>query len=204
MSIQDLRTVLPPDAFETFIRCSIFDKTAFCLGEKEGMLVSIECGSWYNRVGDFKYQFGIGENSYCIPMDQHAWPDKSAPLLRNVWSMALSAMMVECEQFIYLWESKVVDRFASLQMLHLFFVFLMTLNCPCRMPTNNYIVCYLMIWGYFYSILIWFPLCLSFFLLCNCMKLCWFLKFLQSCIAYTWKPYTLPHNWTRIDYSHEL
>ena len=31
--------VLPPNAFETFFRGSSFDKTAFCLGEKQGRLV---------------------------------------------------------------------------------------------------------------------------------------------------------------------
>ena len=45
--------VVPPDAFETFRCGSIFDKTAFCLGEKEVMLVNDECSSCYNRVGDF-------------------------------------------------------------------------------------------------------------------------------------------------------
>ena len=45
--------VLPPDAFETFLHGSILDKTAFCLGEKQGMLVNDEYSSWYNRVGDF-------------------------------------------------------------------------------------------------------------------------------------------------------
>ena len=35
-----LKTVLPPDAFETFLRGNMFDKTAFCLGEKEGMLIN--------------------------------------------------------------------------------------------------------------------------------------------------------------------
>ena len=48
-----------------------------------------------------KYQFGIGEHNYCTSTDQHAWPDKAA-LLQSVWSMALHAMTVECEQFIYL------------------------------------------------------------------------------------------------------
>ena len=28
-------------------------KTAFCLGEKLGILVNNECSSWYNRVDDF-------------------------------------------------------------------------------------------------------------------------------------------------------
>ena len=79
--------------------CSI--KTALCLGEKQGMLVNDECSSWYNRVGDFLYQFGIEENSYCTPTNQHAWPDKTTPLLWSVWSSALSTMTVECKRFIY-------------------------------------------------------------------------------------------------------
>ena len=32
-----LKTVIPPDAFENFLRGNIFDKTSFCLGEKEGI-----------------------------------------------------------------------------------------------------------------------------------------------------------------------
>ena len=48
-----LKMVLPPDAFETLLCGSLFDKTAFCLGEKEGMLVNVECSSWCNRVGYF-------------------------------------------------------------------------------------------------------------------------------------------------------
>ena len=33
-------------------------------------------------------------------MDQHAWSNRTTPL-QSVWSMVLSAMMVECELFIY-------------------------------------------------------------------------------------------------------
>ena len=33
-----LKQVLPPDTFEAFLFASIFDKTAFCLGEKQGKL----------------------------------------------------------------------------------------------------------------------------------------------------------------------
>ena len=40
-----LKTVLPPDAFEAFFHGSIFDKTAFCLGKKQGMLVNDEYSS---------------------------------------------------------------------------------------------------------------------------------------------------------------
>ena len=53
------------------------------------MLVNNESSSLSNRVGD---QFGIGENSYCILTDQHAWPDKANPLHQSVWSLALSTM----------------------------------------------------------------------------------------------------------------
>ena len=42
-----------PDALETFLRGSIFDKIAFCLGENQVMLVNDVCSSWCNRVGDF-------------------------------------------------------------------------------------------------------------------------------------------------------
>ena len=31
----------------------LFDKTSFCSGEKQGMLINDECRSWYNRVDDF-------------------------------------------------------------------------------------------------------------------------------------------------------
>ena len=37
---------------------SAFDKTVFCLGEKQDILVKVECSSWYNRIGDFGYRFG--------------------------------------------------------------------------------------------------------------------------------------------------
>ena len=43
-----------------------------------------------------------GENSYCTPVDQHVWPDKTTPLLQSVWSMAPSAIMIQCEWFIYI------------------------------------------------------------------------------------------------------
>ena len=47
------------------------------------------------------YYYYYWRNSYCIPTYQHAWLDKSTPLVWSAWSMALSAMMVECERFIY-------------------------------------------------------------------------------------------------------
>ena len=48
-----LKAVLPMDTFEAFLRGSISNKTAFCLGAKQGMLVNNEGSSWYNRVGNF-------------------------------------------------------------------------------------------------------------------------------------------------------
>ena len=42
---QYLKTVLPPDAFETFFVVTLLIKTAFCLREKEGMLINDECSS---------------------------------------------------------------------------------------------------------------------------------------------------------------
>ena len=58
---------------------------------------------WYNTVPNFlKYQFGIRENRFCLLMDQYAWPNRANPL-QSVWSMTLTAMMVECEWLIYLY-----------------------------------------------------------------------------------------------------
>ena len=48
-----LKRVLLLDDFEAFLCSSSFDKTVFCLGEKQGMLINDECSCWYNRVGDF-------------------------------------------------------------------------------------------------------------------------------------------------------
>ena len=47
-----LNQVLPPDTLKPFCG-SIFAKTVFCLGKKQGMLVHDEGSSWYNREGDF-------------------------------------------------------------------------------------------------------------------------------------------------------
>ena len=48
-----LKEVLPPDTFEAFLGASIFDKTAFCLREKQYTLGNNVCSSWYDRIGDF-------------------------------------------------------------------------------------------------------------------------------------------------------
>ena len=72
------------DTFEACFHGSIFTKTEFCLGEKQGMLVSNESSSWYNRVGNFLYQFGIREKDFCTSMAQHAWPDRPTPAPEGV------------------------------------------------------------------------------------------------------------------------
>ena len=37
-----------------FDKTALFkNKTAFCSGEKQGILANDECSSWYNRVGNF-------------------------------------------------------------------------------------------------------------------------------------------------------
>ena len=43
------------DNSEAFLRGNTYDKTASCLGEKQGTckLVNNECSSWYNRVDSF-------------------------------------------------------------------------------------------------------------------------------------------------------
>ena len=47
-----------------------------------------------------KYQFKIGKTKLDTAMDQDAWSDRTTTL-QSVWSMALSVMTVECEQFVY-------------------------------------------------------------------------------------------------------
>ena len=48
-----------------FFVVEFFDKTAFCLGEKEGMLVNDECSSRYNRAGDF-FVISLGQEQTVI------------------------------------------------------------------------------------------------------------------------------------------
>ena len=43
---------------------------------------------------------GIGINSFYMSMDEHTRPNKTNPL-QSARSMALSAMRVECERFLY-------------------------------------------------------------------------------------------------------
>ena len=63
-----MKQILTLEAFEAFNHSNIFDKAVFCLGEKQGMLINDECSSWYNRVGDFKCQFGIGGKEFYMAM----------------------------------------------------------------------------------------------------------------------------------------
>ena len=48
--LDSLKQILLPDAFEAFLNSSIFDKSVFCLGERQGMLLNDEYTSWYSRV----------------------------------------------------------------------------------------------------------------------------------------------------------
>ena len=45
ISLGYLKNVLPLVAFKAFLCGSIFDKTALCYGEAQGMLVNDECSS---------------------------------------------------------------------------------------------------------------------------------------------------------------
>ena len=65
-----MKQILTLEALEAFNCSSIVDKTVFCLGEKQGMVINDECSSWYNRVGDFLCQFGIGGKKFYMVMDQ--------------------------------------------------------------------------------------------------------------------------------------
>ena len=76
-------------------------KLCFVLGWKQGMFIKYYCSSWYySRVGDFCWQFGIGERKFCMLMDQPLM-SVTPTLLQSARSMALNAMAVECEWFIY-------------------------------------------------------------------------------------------------------
>ena len=63
--------------------------------------------------------------------DNHAWPDNTTPVLQSAWSMALSAMTIECERFIYLFTYSFIYLFTHtfscllcylLSVLHIFSV----------------------------------------------------------------------------------
>ena len=81
---------------EAFNYSSIFDKTVFCLGEKQGMLINDECSSWYNRVGDFfNVSLGWEERNFIWQWISSRGQLKQPPLL-SARSMAQSATTVEC------------------------------------------------------------------------------------------------------------
>ena len=65
---------------------SIFDKTAFCLGQKQGMLENGECSSWYNRAADFLVSVWVRRKHL-----------HTITPLHSAWSIALRVMTVECE-----------------------------------------------------------------------------------------------------------
>ena len=47
-----------------------------------------------------------------MAMDQHAWPDRATPL-QSVWSLALSAMTIECERLFYYSLNTIVHTFLA-------------------------------------------------------------------------------------------
>ena len=80
------------------MRCSVLDKTVFCLGEKQGMIVNNDCSLWYNRVGVFlmsvwerRKEISYGEGSvYKVSQN-----NPTIKCEANI--MAIIAMAVECE-----------------------------------------------------------------------------------------------------------
>ena len=64
------------------------------------MLINDECSNLYNRVGDFCCCFGIEERKSYTAMDRYTRSVRPTPL-KSARSMALSAMVVECERSIY-------------------------------------------------------------------------------------------------------
>ena len=89
-----LKEVLPLDASEALLHGSIFDNTAFCLGEKQGKLVNDECNFWYNRVGYFLVSVWDKENEFLYVNGSAYMGNRTTPL-QSVRSWALSAMTVE-------------------------------------------------------------------------------------------------------------
>ena len=63
-----LETVHPSDASETFLRRSIFDKTAFCLGEKEVMLVNDGVGDFIVSVWGQEKKLLYTDGSACMTL----------------------------------------------------------------------------------------------------------------------------------------
>ena len=76
---------------------SIFDKTTFCLGKKQDMLVNDECCFWYNRVGHLVWvrrkEILYGDESACTTEQPHS-------SVHGQWHWAL-------------WQLSVIDLFIT-------------------------------------------------------------------------------------------
>ena len=84
-----LKQVLVSDVFEAFVLHSIFDDS-ICLGEKQGMVVNNDCGSWYNRIGNF--DMGMMVRDWLIKFF------RVNPLLSaRPMAIHVTGVMVECE-----------------------------------------------------------------------------------------------------------
>ena len=82
-----------------FCHSNVFDIAVLCLREKQGMLVNNECGSWYNRVGNFCCWSGRRGKNYIVVIKTGSV--KPTPL-HIVSPMAQRTTVVECILFIYL------------------------------------------------------------------------------------------------------
>ena len=88
--------------FEAFLCANIFNKTVFVQEKKEGMLVNVECSSWHKEyIGNFGVSLGIEKRTFVYSNGPIYTPRQSNPTPECV-VMALSTIVVECEQFIYL------------------------------------------------------------------------------------------------------
>ena len=84
------------------LRFKLINYAFICLGEKEGMLINDECSSWHNRVGNFLVSIWDRRKQLLYTDRSACMTQQINPTLQSARSMALSAMMVECERFIYL------------------------------------------------------------------------------------------------------
>ena len=94
--LDSMKQVLTSEAFEAFIHGSIFDKAVFCLGEKQGMLVSDECSSWYNKVGVFLILDWNRRKEILYRKRSIGEVGQTTPL-QSAWSMAQGAMTFDYE-----------------------------------------------------------------------------------------------------------
>ena len=98
--LEYLKKALPPDIFKAFLVAAFSTKVHFLRG-KRGTVVNDKCSFWYNRVGNFQASVLDRRKEIFTAVDQYAHPERTIPL-QSVWSMALSAMKVGCEQCTYL------------------------------------------------------------------------------------------------------